>query len=107
MKTQEAVHQERQGTTATGLGHREAAREAFCEGKGGSEWVHWPQQCGPVTDMSSHGHASEPDRPKPLPLQPGEQQLALENQRQTHHKEVRHVVELGAPGGKMGKQLLW
>ena len=30
VNTQEAVDQERQGTTATGLGHTPAVREAFC-----------------------------------------------------------------------------
>ena len=111
VKTEEAVDHDRQGTTGTGFGHRAAAREQFWRtgkrrmGKGeeyqtdsmASRLMVDGGRVRKVTYMSPHGESSESNWPQALVLQPVQNDHALQDKGQSHHKQVGHVVQLGTP----------
>ena len=50
-----------------------------------------------MTYVPPHGEASESNWPQALLLQPVQDHHALQDEGQAHHKQVRHMVQLGTP----------
>lgn len=56
-----------------------------------------PDTLSTNTHVASHGYAGDAQRTQALPLTPVEDDQTLQHQTPSHHKQVRHIVETGAP----------